>query len=250
MLKFHAMLDREIKLASADLSHVDDQGVFAGYASLFGVSDLGNDVVERGAFAKTLARGPSHHIRMLFQHDPCEVIGAWTEVKEDERGLRVEGKLCLEVERARNIHALMRAKALDGLSIGFKTVKGRTDPKTGRRHLVEIDLHEISVVTFPMLPQARVAAVKTAETDTLPSIRTFERWLSRDAGFSRKQAQTIVRSGYAALLNERDAVLPPDETRIPYPTQTNETEPWSSRDRLAASMRQATADLYRAACRN
>lgn len=231
MLKFHAMLDREIKLAAADLSQVDDQGVFAGYASLFGVSDLGNDVVERGAFAKTLARGPAHPIRMLFQHDPSDVIGAWTHLEEDEHGLKVAGKLCLEVERARNIHALMRANALDGLSIGFKTVKGRTDPKTGQRHLIEIDLHEISVVTFPMLPQARVASVKNADAQTLPSIRTFERWLSREAGFSRKQAQTIVRLGYTALMNERDAV-----GRCEDPT-----------DRLAAAMRQAATDLYEAA---
>jgi HK97 family phage prohead protease len=99
---------------------------------------------------------------MLFQHDPASPIGVWQEVREDSRGLFVRGKLTIEVARAREVLALMRAGAVDGLSIGFRTVRGRTDARTGVRRLMEVDLWEISVVTFPMLPAARVSAVKHA----------------------------------------------------------------------------------------
>jgi HK97 family phage prohead protease len=101
---------------------------------------------------------------MLFQHDPNQPIGVWLDVREDAHGLYVKGRLTLDVARAREVLALMRAGALDGLSIGYRTVRGRTDAGTGVRRLMEVDLWEISVVTFPMLPDARVSAVKTAPT--------------------------------------------------------------------------------------
>ena len=88
-------------------------------------------------------------MKLLFQHDPNEPIGVWLELAEDSRGLFARGRLMPEVTRAREVLSLMRAGALDGLSIGFRTVKGRTDPATGVRRLDQIDLWEISVVTFP-----------------------------------------------------------------------------------------------------
>jgi HK97 family phage prohead protease len=88
----------------------------------------------------------------------------WREIREDGRGLFVRGRLTPEVARAREVLALMRAGVIDGLSIGFRTVRGRTDAKTGLRRLLEVDLWEISIVTFPMLPSARVSAVKSAGT--------------------------------------------------------------------------------------
>jgi len=97
---------------------------------------------------------------MLFQHDPAAPIGVWQEIREDASGLFVRGQLMTEVAKGREVLALMRAGATDGLSIGFRTVRGRTDAKSGVRHLMEIDLWEVSVVTFPMLPAARVSAVK------------------------------------------------------------------------------------------
>jgi HK97 family phage prohead protease len=99
---------------------------------------------------------------MLFQHDPNQPIGVWSEIREDGQGLYVKGKLTTEVSRAREVLSLMRAGALDGLSIGYRTVRGKTDAKTGIRSLMEVDLWEISVVTFPMLPEARVSSVKAA----------------------------------------------------------------------------------------
>jgi len=151
---------RETKFAEAAITNVEADGGFAGYASLFGEADLSRDVVVPGAFAKSIRTRRPAGIRMLFQHDPAAPIGVWREIREDGRGLFVRGRLTTEVARAREVLALMRAGAIDGLSIGFRTVRGRTDAKTGVRHLLEVDLWEISVVTFPMLPTARVSAVK------------------------------------------------------------------------------------------
>ena len=145
---------------AAPLDHVDSDGVFSGYASLFDVPDLSRDVVAPGAFAKTLAKRGAAGIKLLYQHNPAEPIGSWLTVREDHRGLFVRGKLMTDVARARETLSLMRAGILDGLSIGFRTVRGRTERKSGIRRLLEVDLWEISVVTFPMLPNARVASVK------------------------------------------------------------------------------------------
>jgi uncharacterized protein len=131
-------------------------GHFTGYASLFGVPDLGRDVVMPGAFAASLARRGPSGVRMLFQHDPAEPIGRWLALKEDARGLYVEGRLNLAVQRAREVAALMQDHALDGLSIGFRTLKAQPGAD-GSRRLQQIDLWEISVVTFPMQPSARAS---------------------------------------------------------------------------------------------
>lgn len=146
----------------ADELTSDRAGEFEGYASLFNLPDLGRDLVEPGAFTRSLARRGPSGIRLLWQHDPAEPIGQWLMVREDRRGLFVRGRLSLAVARAREVHALMREGAVDGLSIGFRTVTARTDRRGGYRRLIEIDLWEISVVTFPLLPQARVSAVKGA----------------------------------------------------------------------------------------
>lgn len=140
---------------------VEADGTFAGYASLFGEADLGKDVMERGAFATSLKARGAAGIRMLFQHDPAEPIGVWTEMREDARGLFARGQLNLEVARAREVLALMRGGGLDGLSIGFRTVRSRRGA-SGLRHVTEADLWEVSVVTFPMQPLARVQTVKQA----------------------------------------------------------------------------------------
>jgi HK97 family phage prohead protease len=157
----------ETKFARTALASVAEDGTFAGYASLFGKADLGRDMVMPGAFRASLARRGAGGVKMLFQHDPAEPIGVWTDIREDGQGLAVRGRLTTGVARAREVLALMRAGALDGLSIGFRTVRGRTDAKSGVRELLEVDLWEISVVTFPMLPEARVASVKAARDAAL-----------------------------------------------------------------------------------
>jgi HK97 family phage prohead protease len=147
---------------------IEGTGTFEGYASLFGVPDLGRDVVVRGAFADSLARRGATGIRMLWQHDPAEPIGRWLRIEEDARGLRVRGRLNPAVARARELASLMSEGAVDGLSIGFRVVEARKD-RNGPRRLLKLDLWEISVVTFPMLPKARVAAVETARAFAPPA---------------------------------------------------------------------------------
>lgn len=143
-------------------------GVIAGYASLFGEVDLGGDVVAKGAFAESLKRNGPGRVRMLFQHDPTQPIGVWDEIREDAMGLRVRGRLTLGVEKAREVWALIREGAIDGLSIGFKAVSARRDARTGVRRLDRVDLWEISIVTFPMLPEARIGRTKAAVTAYRP----------------------------------------------------------------------------------
>ena len=150
----------ETKFLAEAPAHVAEDGTFEGYASLFGVADLGRDIVMPGAFAASLKARGAAGIRMLWQHDPAEPLGRWLSIVEDARGLRVRGKLNLAVERAREIHALMREGAVDGLSIGFRVERARPERALGLRRLERLDLWEISVVTFPMLPGARVSAVK------------------------------------------------------------------------------------------
>jgi uncharacterized protein len=137
---------------------IDTDGTVEGYASLFGEIDQARDMVMRGAFADTLAARGLRRIPMLFQHDPSEPVGIWLELREDHRGLFARGRLIPDVTRGRELLSLLRAGAIDGLSIGF--AKARIDPRTRIRRIYAVDLWEISIVTFPMLTGARVRSVK------------------------------------------------------------------------------------------
>ena len=125
-------------------------------------------------------------MRVRFQHDPAEPSGAWKTIREDSRGLYVEGVLADGVSRAREVHQLLKNGALDGLSIGFRTVRAKTDTKSGVRRILEADLWEISVVTFPMLPSARVQNIKNArlfrdkETELVRAMRRAARMMLRE----------------------------------------------------------------------
>jgi uncharacterized protein len=150
----------ETKFCSFDGALALKEGVeIAGYASLFGAADQGGDVVQKGAYGGSLARLAKARsgVKMLWQHDPSRPIGVWDEVHEDERGLYVKGRLLLEVQAAREAHVLLQAGAIDGLSIGYRTLRAEKSAG-GQRLLYEIELWEVSLVTFPMLPEARVEA--------------------------------------------------------------------------------------------
>ncbi len=135
-------------------------GHFEGYASVFNVVDRGNDLILPGAFKRSLVDRGAAGVKFLWQHDPKEPVGILDEIYEDARGLYVRGRLILDVGRAREAYKLLGVGALDGLSIGFHTLKSnqRTD---GVRILTQVDLWEISLVTFPMNEQARISAFKT-----------------------------------------------------------------------------------------
>ncbi|MEO0711428.1 MAG: HK97 family phage prohead protease [Pseudomonadota bacterium] len=154
----------ETKFAQFDTSlSVKDGAVIEGYASLFGKADRGGDIVQSGAYRASLAsaRAAGRRIKMLWQHDPAQPIGVWDEIEEDGAGLWVKGRILDAVARGREATALIEAGALDGLSIGYRTIKASKDSE-GRRLLNEVELWEVSRVTFPMLPQARLDAGRPA----------------------------------------------------------------------------------------
>jgi hypothetical protein len=128
-----------------------------GYASRFWRRDLNDDVVAHGAFAESLARTGARGVKMLSQHDGSTPVGVWDEVLEDGEGLFVRGRVLEAVPQGRLAAALVRAGAVDGLSIGFRAVKARPDESRRLRVLTEVDLWEVSLVTFPMLPTARLS---------------------------------------------------------------------------------------------
>ena len=155
---------RERKRQDFDLTlkSLDPQGRFAGYASVFGLVDNQRDIMQRGAFSRTLTKR-LNNVKLLWQHQQDEPIGIFDIMFEDERGLYVEGTLLLEVQRAREAYALMKAGAVSGLSIGYSPVRYHIDADTGVRHLSEVDLWEVSLVTFPANAAAGVTVVKQAE---------------------------------------------------------------------------------------
>lgn len=181
-------------------------GVIEGYASLFGKLDDGGDVVMPGAFTKSLDRLKSEGLRvkMLWQHDPSQPVGVWDEVREDKKGLWVKGRLLADVEKGREAIALLDAGAIDGLSIGYRTVNSKRGTK-GERQLHELDIWEVSLVTFPMLRTARVAAKAAAEDFTTGNVaamkRDMEQYL-REAGFSNAEA----KAGVSALASKIGAM--------------------------------------------
>jgi HK97 family phage prohead protease len=183
-----------------DLKSVGDDGTFEGYASLFNREDSGRDIVLSGAFRDSLAQRGAAGVRMLFQHNPSEPIGVWQTLTEDAKGLFARGRLMHDVSRAREVLSLMRAGAIDGLSIGFKAIRSRRDRTSGIRRLEKVDLWEISIVTFPMLSDARISTHKARPfAGSIPTEREFERWLTQDAGLTRTQARIVIRSGLKGL---------------------------------------------------
>lgn len=173
-----------------DAKAVKDDGTFAGYASTFGNVDSGYDVVMPGAFANSLRDRPCSQIKMLWQHDWTQPIGVWTKCQEDDKGLYVEGKILRDVQRGAEAYTLMKAGAIDSMSIGFRTLESDYI-SSGVRQLKEVGLMEISLVTFAMNEQATVTAVKQM------TLRELEKAL-RDEGLSWASAEKA-----AAFLQKR-----------------------------------------------
>ena len=191
----------------------EEVGAFEGLAATFGDADLVGDVIERGAFRGAIAA--PRKVKMLWQHDAAEPIGVWEALEETDEGLAVRGRLLMGVQRAAEAHALLRAGAVDALSIGFNVPEGGAviDRATGTRHLRQVDLWEISIVTFPVNPGARVERVKArdAAEDTprdITTAREFEKFL-REAGLPRAFAKAVTLHGFAgartAIAGRRDA---------------------------------------------
>jgi HK97 family phage prohead protease len=178
-----------------ELKVLDETGIFKGYGSVFDVVDGWDDVVVKGAFEKSIAkRKPA----LLWQHNSDKPIGIYTSVEEDNKGLKLEGKLLVdEIGQAKEAYALLRAGALNGLSIGYLPLAWEYETRKERqvRILKEIDLWEISLVTFPANPKAVVGNVK--------SIRDAENYL-RDAGLGRNEAKAVIAAVRDSALRDAE----------------------------------------------
>lgn len=189
----------ERKDFALEVKELTDEGVIEGYASVFGNVDRGGDKVVPGAFVEGLkrARETGRAIKMLWQHNQDEPIGVWDDLAEDAKGLWGKGRLVMDVARAREAHALMKAKALGGLSIGYVTLKSSPDGNV--RMLEKVDLFEVSPVTFPMNDRAKLTAVK-ADGDIVNKLKAGDRLTEREfeqlakgLGLSNSQAERAAR---------------------------------------------------------
>ena len=187
---------RETKAVALEVK-ADSDGRIEGYASRFGEKDQGGDIVVKGAYVDSLAlRKP----KMLWQHDPSQPIGMWEDASEDDTGLYVRGRILDAVEKGREARALIEAGAIDGMSIGYRTIDADRS-EDGSRMLKRLDLWEVSLVTFPMLASARIDATKAAGM----SRREMEALLTQDAGLSRSVARSLMDGGFGAVKAMQDA---------------------------------------------
>lgn len=195
---------KEEMILNLEIKSLDDNGVFEGYGSIFGNKDSYGDIVQPGAFKAYLASNKPSSVKLLWQHNTAEPIGVYEEIYEDDKGLFVKGKLLInDIARAREAYALLKAGAINGLSIGFTIEPGGSDyTKNGTiRNLTKLSLWEISIVTFPANTRAKVASIKEEPSN---SIREFENFLRDAGGFSKAQAVAIANHGFVKGL-QRDA---------------------------------------------
>ena len=167
-------------------------GLFEGYGSVFGNKDLGNDVIEKGAFTKSLRKRKNKGVKLLYQHKSDMPIGVFDEVKEDDHGLVVKGRLALKTQAGAEAYELLKMGALDGLSIGFRVNPSEVtyDKRNNKRIIKEVDLMEVSLVTFPMNPQATVMSVKGEQY----SIREWEKGLRDAFNLSRSESKVAAKA--------------------------------------------------------
>ena len=190
----------EYKSLDFEIKAINDEGVFSGYASTFGNVDLVGDIVQKGAFMKTLTKGVNS-VLMLWQHDNSQIVGEFTRLEEDEKGLFFEGKLFVkDIKQAAEAHFLMLKKLIKAVSIGYR-IESKSFDSAGNRLLKQVDLMEISLVTFPANPEATIDAVKSVEDMTA---REFEKSLRDVIGLSQKQAKALMSGGYKAMQRDVD----------------------------------------------
>lgn len=188
--------------------------LFEGYGAVFGNVDKGGDLIEPGAFSAFLSdihQGKQDWPAMLSQHgglgltsQDMTAVGSWHDLAEDGKGLKTGGEFA-DTPRGIELYKLGKMKprpAISGLSIGYiaKQSVPRTQPDEPRRRLKQIDVIEISPVTFPMNGKARISSVKSFDNE-----REIERWLTQDAGLSRREARIAINSGFKSLLAMQDA---------------------------------------------
>ena len=197
--------DTELKklVFESEIKAESNQGIFTGYGSIFGNEDQGNDIMQKGAFTKSLVNRPVSKVKMLYQHKTDEPIGVFTDMYEDSKGLFVKGQLAMGTQKGREAYELLKMGALDGMSIGFRAdpeKQGYNENKRGVRTLKEVDLMEISLVTFPMNESALIETVK----GNAKNIREWEKILREAGNLSRTEAK-IGAKALSESLSQRDA---------------------------------------------
>jgi len=199
------MLTKNRLHTSLKIKSVSDSGEFEGYGSVFGVKDSYSDIVAKGAFERSLSEWSEKEQlpALLWQHKMDEPIGVYSEMKEDDNGLFVKGRLLIDDDPlAKRAHSHLKAGSISGLSIGYTLNDYEYDNSKDAFILKDIDLWEVSLVTFPANDEARISDVKTAlKTGEIPQPALIERCL-RDVGFTRSQAKAFMADGFKAL---RDA---------------------------------------------
>lgn len=184
-----------------EIKSVGDDGSFTGYATVFGNADFYGDIIMPGALTKTLAKKRNGQVPALWQHDQDDPIGTYPVLRVDNKGLYVEGQLVKGVQQADECHLLMKAGAINGLSMGFITEDSDYNTVTGQRNILQLDLWEISPVTFPANDLARVTDVKSIAN--MGKLSDIEQFLRDEGGFSAKEAKAIV-SRVKAIGSQRD----------------------------------------------
>ncbi|EJF91675.1 HK97 family phage prohead protease [Bartonella tamiae] len=205
------MKTKEINFQVKNLS---ENGTFQGYGSIFDNIDSYGEVVKNGAFSQSLKKHQEKgtNVVMLWQHNREEPIGVWSELQEDQKGLIGKGHINLDVQKGREAYSLMKQGALTGLSIGYQELKAHNDNNV--RLLTELDLYEISPVTFAANSEARIESLKSKRFEDFAQnlrdgkpmpIKDFEDIL-REAGIPKSMATQIASVGYAkAIRSESDS---------------------------------------------
>lgn len=199
------MKTKDFALQVKDFS---DEGTFEGYGSIFGNVDSYGEKVLPGAFVESIARHRREgtKVKMLWQHNPDQPIGIWEDLAEDAKGLWGKGRLIMDIQRAREVHALIKNEAIGGLSIGYR--EEDTDQDGNVRLLKKLNLFEISPVAFPANRRARIESVKSERMDEFARrlrdgdpmpIKEFEDIL-REAGVPKSMAVQIASVGYAKAI--------------------------------------------------
>lgn len=188
----NAVFDLEVKAVS-------EAGSFEGLASVYGVKDLGGDVVQPGAFRRTLQeKGPERPL--LWSHDAREPIGLG-KLQDSPAGLVIHGELDLDTQAGRDAYSRVKKRIVKALSFGFLIPEAGAKFIGGVRHLLDLDLYEVSLAVLPMNESALITSVKAQE---LTSIREFERWL-HSVGFSKARAAAIASKGFTAGMAEPES---------------------------------------------
>lgn len=183
-------------LATGNFEFKEDssaEGRIKGYGAYFDNVDRGYDVIEKGAFSEI-----KRSIKMLYQHDSSKLLGTWDVVREDSKGLFVEGNINMNTSLGRDVYELAKSGALTDMSVGFKSQDYEYDTQSVRR-IKKAELFEVSLVTFPMNEKANILSVKSSDIE---NERDFEHFL-KQAGYSNKQAKTITTHGFKVFMQKK-----------------------------------------------